>query len=121
MRHILQARAAGDERATLAFSMFIHRLRAAIGAQLAALNGLDALVFTGGIGERAALVREEICQSFAFLGLALDLEKNASSQLDHDIANPDSKVRVVVVHAEEAWAIARECWHVISRTAIPTP
>jgi acetate kinase len=114
MRHILEARAAGDERASLAFSMFIHRLRAAIGAQLATLNGLDALVFTGGIGEHSALVREEVCQSFAFLGLALEPEKNASSQLDHDIASPDSAVRVVVVHAEEAWTIARECWRVMS-------
>ena len=104
----------------LAFSMFIHRLRAAIGAQLATLNGLDALVFTGGIGERSALVREEVCQSFAFLGLALEPEKNALSQLDHDIASPDSRVRVVVVHAEEAWAIARECWHVMSGTTVAT-
>jgi acetate kinase len=114
MRSILQAKETGDERATLAFSMFIHRLRAAIGAQLAALNGLDALVFTGGIGERSALVRQETCQAFAFLGLALEPEKNASSVLDHDIASTDSTVRVVVVHAEEAWAIARECWHVMS-------
>jgi acetate kinase len=120
MRHILQARDAGDERAGLAFSMFIHRLRAAIGAQLAALNGLDALVFTGGIGERAALVREKVCQSFAFLGLTLDPEKNALSQLDHDIASPASTVRVVVVHAEEAWAIARECWHVMSGNTVAT-
>jgi acetate kinase len=120
MRHILQAREAGDKRATLAFSMFIHRLSAAIGAQLAALNGLDALVFTGGIGERSALVREEVCQSFAFLGLELEPEKNASSRLDHDIASTGSTVRVVVVHAEEAWAIARECWHVMSSNAVPT-
>jgi acetate kinase len=114
MRYILQAKEAGEERAALAFSIFIHRLRAAIGAQLAALNGLDALVFTGGIGERSALVRQETCQAFAFLGLTLEPEKNASSVLDHDIASTDSTVRVVVVHAEEAWAIARECWHVMS-------
>jgi acetate kinase len=120
MRHILQAREAGDKRAALAFSMFIHRLCAAIGAQLAALNGLDALVFTGGIGERSALVREEVCQSFAFLGLELEPEKNASAQLDHDIASASSTVRVVVVHAEEAWTIARECWHVMSGKAVAT-
>jgi acetate kinase len=114
MRHILQAREAGDEQATLAFSMFIHRLRAAIGAQLAALGGFDALVFTGGIGERSALVRQQTCLAFAFLGLALEPEKNASSLLDHDIACTDSTVRVVVVHAEEAWAIAKECWHVMA-------
>lgn len=70
MRHIFQAKEAGDEQATLAFAMFIHRLRAAIGAQLAALNGCDALVSTGRIGERSALVRQEACQAFAFLGLA---------------------------------------------------
>jgi acetate kinase len=118
MRHILEAQEAGDERATLAFSMFIHRLRAAIGAQLAALNGVDALVFTGGIGERSALVRQKACQTFAFLGLILDPEKNASSALDHDIASADSAVRVVVIHAEEAWAIAKECWHVMSSNSV---
>jgi acetate kinase len=120
MRPILEAREAGDKRAVLAFSMFIHRLCAAIGAQLATLNGLDALVFTGGIGERSALVREEVCQNFAFLGLELDPEKNASAQLDHDIASADSAVRVIVVHAQEAWAIARECWYVMSNSVVPT-
>ncbi len=110
MRYILQARDAGDEQATLAFSMFLHRLRAAIGAQMAALGGVDALVFTGGIGERSALVRQQTCLAFAFLGLVLDAEKNASLLLDHDIACPDSNVRIVVVHAEEAWAIAKECY-----------
>ncbi len=115
MRHILQAREAGDEQATLAFSMFIQRLRAAIGAQMAALGGVDALVFTGGMGERSALVREQTCRAFAFLGLVLDPEKNASPLLDHDIAHPDSSVRVVVIRAEEAWAIASECWQVMAR------
>lgn len=113
MRHILRAREAGDKQAMLAFSMFIHRLRAAIGAQMAALGGVDALVFTGGIGERSALVRQQTCLAFAFLGLALDPEKNASFLLDHDIASPGSAVRVVVVHAEEAQAIASECWQVM--------
>jgi acetate kinase len=118
MRHILQAREAGDERAELAFSMFIHRLRAAIGAQMATLGGVDALVFTGGIGEHSPLVRQQVCLAFAFLGLALDPEKNASFLLDHDIASADSTVRVVVVHAEEAWAIARECWQVMTRIGL---
>lgn len=115
MRHILQAKEAGNERAALACSMFIHRLRAAIGAQLAALGGVDALVFTGGIGERSAFVRQQTCQAFAFLGLALEPEKNALSLLDHDIACTNSTVRVVVIHAQEAWAIAKECWHIMSQ------
>jgi acetate kinase len=76
----------------------------------ASLGGLDALVFTAGVGEHAAPVRAAACEAFAFLGLKLDLEKNAQSRLDWDIAAPDSTVRVLVIHTEEDWEIARECW-----------
>jgi acetate kinase len=77
---------------------------------LASLGGLDALAFTAGIGEHAAAVRAAACETFAFLGLKLDSEKNTQSRLDWDIAAPDSTVRVLVIHAQEDWAIARECW-----------
>jgi acetate kinase len=111
MRTILQEIAQGNERAQLAFEMYIHRLKAYIGAMLATLGGLDALVFAAGIGENAAQVRERACEGFEFLGLKLDQEQNASHPVDQDIATPDSQVRVLVIHTEEDWAIAQECWH----------
>ena len=90
--------------------MYIHRLRSAIGAMLASLGGLDVLVFTAGVGENAVLVREKACEGWEFLQLQLDLEKNKSSPQDEDIATPDSAVRILVVQAQEDWAIATECW-----------
>ena len=110
LREILAAMAQGNSRAQLAFDTYVHSLRSHIGAMLASLGGLDALAFTAGIGEHAAAVRAAACEAFAFLGLKLDLEKNAQSRLDWDIAAPDSTVRVLVIHAQENWEIARECW-----------
>lgn len=112
MRTILAASAEGKERARLAFDIYIHRLRSSIGAMMASLGGLDALVFTAGVGENAATVREKTCEQFAFLGLQLDLNKNNSRPIDEDIATSDSQVRVLVVHTEEDWAIASQCWQV---------
>ena len=111
MRQIRELIAQGHERAQLAFNLYIHRLQSAIGAMLATLGGLDALVFTAGVGEHSAVVREKTCQPFQFLGLKLDKQKNEDSPLEQDIATPDSTVRVLVIHAEEDWAIAQECWH----------
>jgi acetate kinase len=110
MREVMAARAAGNERATLAFDMFIHRLRFYIGAMLATLGGLDALIFTAGIGEHSPEVRAAACAHFAFLGLKLDEEQNARSPVDQNIAAPDSSMPVLVIHTEEDWEIARECW-----------
>ena len=110
LREILAAMAQGNARARLAFDAYVHSLQCHIGAMLASLGGLDALVFTAGIGEHAAPVRAAACEAFAFLGLKLDPEKNAQSRLDWDIAASDSAVRVLVIHTEEDWEIARECW-----------
>lgn len=110
MRSILQASEEGNERARLALDIYVHRLRAGIGAMLATLGGVDALVFTGGIGERAAPVRARVCSSFAFHGLALDSAQNALSPRDSDVATPDSSVRVLIVQAQE---IAQECWRLV--------
>jgi acetate kinase len=90
--------------------MFVHRLRYYIGAMLATLGGMDALVFTGGIGENAAEVREAACESFAFLGLKLDPQKNAQSPADQVISAADSVIPVLIIHTQEDWAIAQECW-----------
>ena len=110
MRQVLQKMRGGDTRARLAFDMFTHRLRSSIGAMLASLGGLDALVFTGGIGENAAEVRAAACEAFGFLHLKLDEQKNAQSPADVDIATKDSHARVLIVQTQEDWAIAQDCW-----------
>jgi acetate kinase len=80
---------------------------------LASLAGLDALVFTAGIGENAAQIRAAACEAFEFLGLKLDRDKNRQQPVDQDIAMPESSIRVVVVHTQEDWAIAQECWRLM--------
>ena len=115
MRQVLSDMHEGDIRAKLAFEVYAHRLRFYIGAMLASLGGLDALVFAGGVGENAAAVRTAACESFGFLGIELDEQKNAQSPADEDIAAPDSAVRVVIVHTQEDWAIAQDCWN-LART-----
>jgi acetate kinase len=107
--------AQGNYRAQLAFDIYIHRLRAAIGAMLASLGGADALVFTAGVGENSALVREKACSGFEFVGLRLDREKNLALPRDADIAAADSALRVLVVRTEEDCAIARACWQVLEQ------
>jgi acetate kinase len=113
MRQILLAINSGNERALLAFDIFIHRLRASVGSMLAVLGGMDALIFTAGIGENSAEVRSGVCRSLEFLGLRLDQKKNLASEADCDIAATNSTVRVLIIRAQEDWAIARECWGVI--------
>lgn len=110
MRQIGEAISQGNERAQLALDIYIHRLRAGIGAMLASLGGLDALIFTAGVGENSAVVRATTCEAFGFMGLKLDGEKNQQVQGDEDIATADSAMRVLVIHTQEDWEIARECW-----------
>ena len=117
MREVVATMKQGNERAKLAFDIFVHRLRSGIGSMVAALNGIDALVFTAGIGENSAEVRAAACANLSFLGLAIDPAKNLSSPMEHDISTTDSKVRVLILAAQEDWAIARECW----RLAHPSP
>jgi len=110
LRQILSDIDKGNERAKLAFDMYVHSLCKNIGAMLATLGGLDALVFTGGVGENSPAIRGGACEAFGFLGLKLDIAKNDASPADTDIAAEDSVIRVFVVHTQEDWAIAQECW-----------
>jgi len=110
---VLRRRDLGDPRAILAFDVYMRRLVREAGAMLAVLGGLDALVFTGGIGENSPRVREGLCRQLAFAGLELDAARNQQNPRDEDIAAPGSKARILVVHAEEEWEIARECRRVL--------
>ena len=107
-RKVEAAAAAGDERARLALEIFAARLRSEIGALAVTLGGIDALVFTAGIGEHAASLRAAVCPNLACLGVKLDPALNASSKPDADIAAKDSAVRVFVIHTREELLIARE-------------
>jgi acetate kinase len=113
MRAVMAALDRGDVRAQLAFDVYVHRLRSEIGVMLASLGGLDALVFTAGVGENSPQVRAQAVEGFAFLGVKLDAARNAQSPKDADIASGDSAVRVLVVHTEEEWEIARESFRVV--------
>ncbi|MHC5826851.1 MAG: acetate kinase, partial [Nostoc sp.] len=113
MREVKAAIAQGNSRAQLAWDIYVHRLRSAIGAMLTSLGGLDALVFTAGVGEHSPEIRQAACEAFGFIGLKLDLEKNQQQPVDEDIATPDSAVRVLVIHTQEDWAIAQECWQLL--------
>ena len=111
LRQILTAVKNGHERAKLAFDIYVHRLQSGIGAMVAVLGGVDAVIFTAGVGENSPEVRASTCDNFGYLGLKLDAGKNVPSFSDQDIATTGSSVRVLVIHAQEDWAIARECWY----------
>jgi acetate kinase len=111
MREILASIKQGNARARLAFDIYVHRLRAGIGAMVAVLGGIDALIFTAGVGENSAEVRLAACEQLGFLGIKL--AANTQHAGDSDIATPDSAVRVLIIRAQEDWAIARECWQLL--------
>ena len=120
MREVLRAIEGGNARAKLAYDVYAHRLTREIGGMLAVLGGVDALVFTGGVGENCAPLRESVCGQFSFLGLKLDVARNAAPKLDQDVAATDSAVRVLVIRAEEEWEIAREC-HRLAEARLSRP
>ncbi len=108
MREILADMKKGHERAQLAFDIYIHRLRSGVGSMLAVLGGIDVLIFTAGVGENSPEVRAAVCKDFGYLRLKVDAEKNLRHPSDQDIATADSSVRVLVIRAQEDWAIAPE-------------
>jgi acetate kinase len=117
MRQIVAAMKDGNARAKLAFDIFVHHLQSGIGAMIAVLGGIDALVFTAGIGENSPHMRVAACANFAFLGLTLDPAKNAQSPADQEISFSDSSVRVLIIRAQEDWAIACDCWRLASASS----
>lgn len=116
--------AAGDAQAQLAIEIYAYRARKYIGAYAAAMGGLDALVFTGGIGENSASMRRRICDGLAFMGLQLDLDRNAapdlSSRAAPQIQAYGSRVRVFVTETAEQLMIARETVEALEQTAPAT-
>jgi acetate kinase len=109
MREVMEAMFDGNDAARLAIDMYVYRIRKMIGAYTAAMNGLDVLVFTAGVGENASLIRERVCRDLTFFGIELDFEANARhSKEERRISAPHSKVEVLVIPTNEELMIARE-------------
>ena len=108
MRDVTAAMEAGEPRATLAIKMMTYRLRKYIGAYAAAMGGVDAICFTGGIGENVFHVRRAAMEGLEYMGVKLDLAKNDVLRSDGEIQAPDSKVKILVVTTNEELAIARD-------------
>ncbi len=107
-RDIEQAAKEGDERAILIESMLCHQLVKYIGGFAAAMGGIDAIAFAGGIGENNPHYRARVAEKLAFLGVKIDAEKNALRGKEIDISTPDSKVRMFVIPTDEELTIARD-------------
>lgn len=112
-REVEAAARDGNARARLALDVYVDRLRAAIAALTASLGGLDAVVFTGGVGEHSAALRAATCEGLGFLGVRLDAARNATVVPDADVAAPGSPVRLLVIHTREELVIARETRKII--------
>jgi acetate kinase len=103
----------GNARADLARRMFIYRVKKYIGAYAAAMNGVDVLVFTGGIGENDAYIRGEIIKGLTYLGIEFDESKNAVRGEEALLSTVDSKVKVCVIPTDEEWMIASDAQKLI--------
>lgn len=118
MREIVQGMDDGDKNATLAFDMYVYRLRKYIGAYAAAMNGFDVLIFTAGVGENSDRLRASVCEGLTFLGLELDEELNKQrSREARMISTPDSRIQVLVVPTNEELLIARDTYELVRESA----
>jgi len=108
MRDIEKAIAEGDKLARLAYDMYEYRIRKYIGAYVAAMDGVDVIVFTAGIGENTPSLRTALCANLSYLGIAIDEEMNKIRGRDVEISTPDSRVKVFVIPTDEELVIARD-------------
>lgn len=116
-RRVTALAKSGDERAQLAVKMFAYRIKKYIGAYAAILGGLDAVVFTGGIGENAAFARENIMEGLSSIGIDFDFEKNQSVPMGtfQVLSKPESAVKVYVIPTNEELVIAREAKELVEK------
>ncbi len=114
MRELEEAVAEGDKRAKNAFDLFNYRIKKYVGAYIAAMGGLDALVFTGGIGENSIEVRKAVCDNMGYLGLELDLEKNKNASGEMDLATENSKARILRIPTNEELVIALDTEKIVN-------
>ncbi len=115
MRDVDEAADQGNERAIIARDMLIYGIKKYIGAYAAAMNGVDVIVFTAGIGENGSELRARVMEGFEFLGASIDPEKNKICRQEVDITGEGSKVKVLVIPTNEEIAIARDTLELVSR------
>jgi acetate kinase len=115
-RTLEEEAAKGDKRATLALEVFCYRLKKYIGSYIAAMNGADAIVFTGGIGENSETVREMVVKDMEFLGIELDAEANHGKKRGEgaEISKPASRIKILVIPTNEELVIARDTRRIAS-------
>jgi acetate kinase len=119
IRDVQAAAAAGNRNARRALDVFVHTARHWIGAYLAELNGADALVFTAGIGENRAELREAICANLDQLGIVLDAKKNATVRAEEGVISPpDTRVKVMVIPTNEELVVAREARRLLEHAPV---
>jgi len=114
-RDVFAASQKGDERAKLGLDMFSYQVRKFIGQYAAAMDGLDAVVFTAGIGENDARMRREVVSGLSFLGLAIDEQKNGVRGQEIDISAEGARVRTLVIPTNEELAIARDTYQLVKK------
>ncbi len=107
-RDVENAAAAGNEDAQIAMDMLVEGIRKYVGAYMAVLKGVDVIVFTAGIGENNAVLREQVIENFAFMGISIDKEKNKIRGKEMDISGENSTVKVLIIPTNEELAIARD-------------
>ncbi|WP_232336293.1 acetate/propionate family kinase [Thermoactinomyces sp. CICC 10522] len=109
MREVMEAMFDGNANARLAIDMYVYKIKKTIGAYVAAMDGVDAIIFTAGVGENAAQIREKVCEGLTFFGVDLDRDKNGMRSKEiHRISTEKSKVEVLVIPTNEELMIARE-------------
>ncbi|WP_041083404.1 acetate kinase [Thermotoga profunda] len=113
MRDIEDAAHSGNEMAQLALDIYVYRIAKYIGAYAAAMNGVDAIVFTAGVGENSPYVREKVCEYLGFLGIKIDKNLNQVKGVERIISTPDSKVAVLIVPTDEEMVIARDTKQIV--------
>jgi acetate kinase len=118
MRQVLAAAHAGQQSAQLAFAVYTHRVRQAVGALAVTLGGVDALVFTAGVGEHSSEVREAVCTGLECLGLELDRAANATCRPDGDVARHGSQGRILVIATREDVTMLDEVIRVLHAEAL---
>jgi acetate kinase len=115
VREIQEAALQGDEKAQLALDMYEYRIRKYIGAYVAAMNGIDLLVFTGGVGENSILIRKHICEQITYLGTVIDHTRNELPSFDDRIISTDSStVTVLVIPTNEELMIAKKTYSLLT-------
>ena len=117
VRDLEEAALNGNYRASLALDVFVHEIKKYIGAYTAVLEGLDVLVFTGGIGENGIKIREKVCQGLECFGVQIDLQKNQIQGQEALISTEDSSVAILVILANEELVIARETKRLITESS----